>query len=135
MESCFTTYFAKVKDLPEDIVPIAICGKSPDWWTGLEYRKLAPRWWFFSKWKETHDNNFYIENFQKEVLDRFDPHETWAKLKEKAGGKTFAMVCYEKPGDFCHRHLVADWFRKAGYSVEEYEYKTSDNMDEAERLF
>ena len=34
----YTSYFAKVKDLPKSIVPIAICGKSPDWWDGLEYK-------------------------------------------------------------------------------------------------
>ena len=31
----------------------------------------------------------------------------------------FALVCYEKPSDFCHRHLVADWLNKNGYDCEE----------------
>ena len=22
------------------------------------------------------------------------------------------LLCYEKPTDFCHRHLVADWINK-----------------------
>lgn len=30
-----------------------------------------------------------------------------------------ALLCYEKPDDFCHRHLVADWLRKNGYECEE----------------
>ena len=31
-----------------------------------------------------------------------------------------ALLCYEKPDDFCHRHLVADWLNKNGYKCEEY---------------
>ena len=34
-----------------------------------------------------------------------------------------ALVCYEAPDKFCHRHLVADWFNKAGYRCEEYGYE------------
>ena len=31
-----------------------------------------------------------------------------------------ALVCYEKPSDFCHRHLVADWFNKNGIECKEF---------------
>ncbi len=29
------------------------------------------------------------------------------------------LLCYEKTGDFCHRHLVAEWLREAKFDVEE----------------
>ena len=29
------------------------------------------------------------------------------------------LLCYEAPGQFCHRHLVAAWLRKHGVTVEE----------------
>lgn len=29
------------------------------------------------------------------------------------------QLCHEKPPEFCHRHLVADWLRKVGYDVAE----------------
>lgn len=29
-------------------------------------------------------------------------------------------MCYEAPGKFCHRHLVADWLNSAGYDVSEF---------------
>jgi hypothetical protein len=35
-------------------------------------------------------------------------------------GKDIALVCYEKPEDFCHRHLVAEWLKKFGYCCEEF---------------
>lgn len=30
------------------------------------------------------------------------------------------LVCYEKPADFCHRHLVADWMKQHGIQMEEW---------------
>ena len=60
----YTTYFDKLKSLPENIIPISICGKAPDWYKGLQYKKLAPKYYFFMKWKETQDNNYYIEHYQ-----------------------------------------------------------------------
>jgi hypothetical protein len=29
-------------------------------------------------------------------------------------------LCYEKPQDFCHRHLVSDWMRSVGINIEEF---------------
>ena len=37
----YTSYFAKLKSLPDNIIPISICGKVPNWYTGLQYKKLA----------------------------------------------------------------------------------------------
>lgn len=116
----YTTYFAKLKKLPSTITPIAICGKAPDWWTGLQYKTLAPKWSFFSVWKQTHDNNYYIENFNKLVLDKLSASEVVKALEELSPTEDFALVCYEKPEDFCHRHLVADWLTKNGYNCKEY---------------
>lgn len=118
--NCFTTYFANVKNLPKDVVPISICGRAPEWWTGLQYRKLAPRLWFFLEWKQNHDNEFYVRNFNVEVLDKLNPDEVWNRLLEKSEGRPFALVCYEKLGDFCHRHLVSKWLRKHGYNINEW---------------
>ena len=37
------------------------------------------------------------------------------------GGDNFVMVCWEPPGDFCHRRVVAAWLRKyTGVLVEEF---------------
>ena len=46
----FTSYFAKLSKLPSDVVLISICGKAPDWYTGLQYKKLAPKYQFFMEW-------------------------------------------------------------------------------------
>lgn len=134
----YTTYFANLKNLDhETSCSIAICGKSPDGYKGLEYKKLAPKWWFFKQWKENHDNDFYIENFNKEVLSVTSPQKVMTDIRNIIAfvygvdmvdyserwwenvPYDIYLVCYEKPNDFCHRHLVADWFTANGIEVKE----------------
>lgn len=115
----FTSYFAKLSKLPSNVVPISICGKAPDWYTGLQYKKLAPKYQFFMEWKRTHNIAYYVEHFEREVLDKLDADMVFAELSALAGDQTFALICYERPGDFCHRHLVAEWFCKNYYHCEE----------------
>lgn len=121
----YTSYFAKLSKLPANITPIAICGKSPEWYKGIQYKKLAPKWSFFSVWKQTHDNDYYVEHFCKEVLYTLNAEDVIKelyKLAEKSQDEDIVLICYEKPGDFCHRHLVANWLRNQGYPVEEYKF-------------
>lgn len=115
-----TTYFANLRKLPKDTVPISICGKAPEWYKGLQYKKLAPKYSFFMKWKENHDNDYYTRCFQELVLTTLSPTKVMQELIEMAGSENIALVCYEKPGDFCHRHLVAEWLNDNGYMVEEF---------------
>ena len=121
----YTSYFAKVKSLPESIVPISICGKAPKGYNGLQYKKLAPKYDFFMKWKENHDNDYYIKCFNEQVLNNLNITEVLSDLSDMVlnlGKTDVCLICYEKPEDFCHRHLVADWFIKNGIKCEEYKF-------------
>ena len=118
----YTTYFAKLKKLPETIVPIAICKWIPE---GLRlgcyhYLELAPRPDFLLEYKRTGDTEKFTKCYNEQVLAKLDPHRLVEALIDWVGGKDIAFVCYEKPADFCHRHLVADWLRNAGYDCEEF---------------
>lgn len=128
----YTSYFAKLKSLPHNIIPISICAKVPSWYEGLQYKKLAPKYDFFMKWKENHDNDYYIKCFNEQVLNELNVLTVIKDLidlipqdliSEHGLNKTICLVCYEKPSDFCHRHLVADWLNKNGFKGKEYEYK------------
>ena len=68
----YTSYYAKLNKIPENIVPVSIAGKAPDFYSGLEYKKLAPKYWFFKEWKQNHDNDFYIKHFNEEVLSKLE---------------------------------------------------------------
>lgn len=125
----YTSYFGNLKNLPPSIIPISICGKAPVWYNGLQYKQLAPKWSFFKVWKENNDNDYYIKHFNDEVLSKLQQTHVVADLHHLCDKCIYenldvALICYEKPDDFCHRHLVAQWLIDGGYECEEYNYET-----------
>lgn len=121
----YASYFAKITELENhNVIPISICAKAPDWYKGLQYKKLAPKYDFFMKWKQNHDNDYYIEHFNKEVLDKLNARDVVLELSEIAGFQDrfndISLICYEKPSDFCHRHLVAHWLNENGFECKEW---------------
>ena len=124
----YTSYFAKLRSLPKDIIPISICAKAPSWYNGLQYKQLAPSYDILMKYKQDGDVEDYTINFYKNILGRLNPAETVFNLCKLASGgedldyyhKDICIICYEKPLDFCHRHLVAEWLRKYGYECNEW---------------
>ena len=114
----FTGYFAKLKEYKQaGLMTISISAKAPDWYDGLEYKKLAPKWAFFQEWKygsHKGDNEYYISQFDEQVLKPLTVESVLADIANLAGGEIdkVILLCYEKPADFCHRHLVADWINK-----------------------
>ena len=123
----YTTYFAKLKSLPENIVPISICTKAPAGYKGLEYKKLAPKYNFFTKWKQTGDNEYYIKCYLEQVLNTLNVSKVVSELYSLASTvnpevKDIALVCYEKPTDFCHRHLVSVWLHNNGFASDEFKF-------------
>ena len=121
----YTGYFALLKHYDAaGLVPVAICGKVPEWYNGTRYSALAPRYGFFHEWKDgSHrgDNDWYVERFHDEVLSQLVPQKVLDDLKEMCPDlDRIVLLCYEKPSDFCHRHLVAKWFRDNGTNCTEY---------------
>lgn len=121
----YTTYFAKLKKLPKNIIPIAICAKPPSGYTGPVYRTLAPKYDFFAKYKITKDTEEFTENYVGQVLNQLNPVKVVTELYYQLGLAPntcdIALACFEKSSDFCHRHLVADWLRNAGYECKEWD--------------
>lgn len=114
----YTSYFARLKEVKN---PISICGRAPEWYQGPQYKLLAPKLWFFQLYKEgTINSEDYTEAYNIEVLGELDPHKVYKALFS-AYDEEPTLLCYEKPGDFCHRHLVAAWLREAGYDIKELE--------------
>ena len=79
------------------------------------------------EWKKNHNNDYYIEHFNKEVLETLNPNDIIKELmlmahnyKSLNYAPHIVLLCYEKPADFCHRHLVAQWLIQNGFECEEY---------------
>lgn len=146
-----TSYFGNAKNIATDeYALIGIAGRSPEGWRGLEYRKLAPSWSIWNEWHLSMVNleqaidrqkakdsacAVYTDRFKKEILDKLNALDVATDIFKLADGKMPVLLCYEKPGDFCHRHLVADWlnasldcaFKFPGFSVVELN-ANSDNL-------
>lgn len=135
----YTSYFGKMRSFPANVIPVAICGGIPEWYKGAWYKKPAPKYEFFQKWKQTHDNEYYIEHYNKEVLDKLNwltviadvhlliPEDIRATMQSSVWTSDdvhVVLLCYEKPEDFCHRHLFAAWLNgKADWvKVEEWKF-------------
>lgn len=116
----YTSYFAKLRNIPKDVVPIAICKYPPKWYRGLTYKALAPPEYLLHAWKGgAVTEKDYIRVYKTYVLDNLNPQAVIDELIQMPGGRDVVLLCYEKIGDFCHRHLVAEWLRQAGYKCEE----------------
>jgi len=106
-----TSYFEKYKGMNA----VSICLKPPFWYQGKQCKELAPPYWLLIKYKRDYDKNFYIEHYCKEVLDKLDPQIIYNTLGEDA-----VLLCWEKPGEFCHRRLIAEWLEwELGIEVKE----------------
>lgn len=85
----YTSYFAKLKSLPDNIVPISICGKAPDWYKGLQYKKLAPKYDFFMEWKKNHDKYAWCEH-------TLAKKNAFTELTPKSEGLPYCLACGQK---------------------------------------
>ena len=111
----YTSYFGKVKELDLGLyTPIAICGKAVDGWQFPQYKRLAPSWSIYSEYKlHGGTEERYIERYKAEILGKLSIDKVVDDLYSMtADGTDPVLICYEKPGDFCHRHLVAEWLGK-----------------------
>ncbi len=104
----YTSYFANLRKIPDNIIPISICRKSPKWYNGLEYKGLAPSQSLLSAWQREPNEKAYREVFNN-LLKHLNIQAILFDLSNMSNGKDIVLVCYEHPSKFCHRHLVAKW--------------------------
>ena len=98
----YTSYFAKSSRHPR---AVSIARFSPRWYgKGRRYIQLAPSPQLL---KSKLPPDQWREEYQTQVLDRLDPLLVALELGDGA-----VMLCFEKPGEICHRHYVADWLRE-----------------------
>lgn len=111
-----TSYFAKAGTLP---TAISIARSAPPFFRGATYRPLTPPRDLLAAFKAGRVTpEEYTARYTAEVLDRRDAGTVASDLRDLAGPNA-VLLCWEKPGTFCHRHLVAAWLREHGIDTEE----------------
>lgn len=125
----YTSYFANVKNLAkEGIVPIGIALYKPRFYSGLNCTVVSPtKDMLHGMSDEEYTKRYYA------ILEKADLRSFLEYIKTMGGGKDVALCCYEKPGDFCHRHLLAEYItRKTGIEVTEFEKKKEEKPAESQ---
>ena len=117
----YTSYFSKLKYGKG--VKISVARYNPKWLNNKYidnwFLELAPSKDLLKDYK---DNRITKNDFRKRYLSEQNLI-TINRLKTLLdNGQDVTIYCYEKPSDFCHRHIIGDLFRSIGYEVEEIEF-------------
>lgn len=123
----YTSYFAKSVALKENgIVQVAISRSTPDFFNGLSYTRLAPSWDILKKYKADGNWDEYVDVYTRDILDKLNPRIVYDEIVRMVKETTclsergIALMCWEKSGTNCHRHLVSAWFNKNGILCKEW---------------
>lgn len=74
---------------------------------------FAPTWEMVMEYKRTLDENTYTNAYDTIVDKAFEMHaKTLSDLLKS--DRTITLVCFCRPGDFCHRVLLAKHFESLG---------------------
>lgn len=106
-DKVYTSYFSKATKIVPDRRLVSIALTHPEGWKATYYRHLNPsiNMLMARKNGEMSDAEFE-ETYRNEVLRHLDPNRVYQDLKGKV------MCCWEKTGDFCHRHIVTAWLQE-----------------------
>ena len=111
----YTGYFAKVKQYREAGLTTISIARFNRYYSGASMKILAPAAEIIHL-PENEYNPIYADQLKK-----LSPAGIVEEIKKLSEGKDCILLCYEKPGDFCHRRIVAKWlFDNLGLQVDEF---------------
>lgn len=118
----YTSYFG-YKNKLDNSLEVSISLYPPKWFkSDLQLNELTPSKKLLLDYKEGQETKEgYIKRFKTELNERFKNSEDLIKLKKyliiemnKQNKKSITLNCFEKSEDFCHRHLLTDFFKIEG---------------------
>jgi len=104
-----TSYYFSNRIREPDLHLVGISNSYPrrlPWLKGIKtYKPLCPGWPLVKDYKQERiSRDQYIQIYREDILDKLNPEKVFHDLGEEA-----VILCWEKPGKFCHRRLIADW--------------------------
>lgn len=114
----YTSYFGNSRKLHESgISIICVAIGRPKFVDAPQMMNVAPTRYMLS---DSCSHEEYLRLYDG-ILANQDAHQVVEQIKRLSNGKDVALCCYEKPGDFCHRHILAKWItEKTGIEVKEF---------------
>jgi len=128
MKKIYTSNYARHGNNPN---AIGISLTIPEWYEGKRLEYLAPRKEMVGKIKRG-EINYNQRRYTMEYLDllrnrNVDPQKLIDSLPDGA-----ILLCYESPGEFCHRRVLADWVeRHIGFIIPEW--KNEEELEKEEQ--
>lgn len=115
----YTSYFANIRKLPDDVVPLGISIGKNKYIEGIEYdQRMAPTWPMLRMNQADYDKRMAA------ILNGLDAQKIYDSFPDKV-----ALICYEKFNDRCHRRMVAEWLEaELGIIVPEYGLKREESF-------
>jgi hypothetical protein len=99
----YTSNYARHK-LNEHAIAISI--GPPHWYTGKKCHQLAPTWEMVERFRsKLMGHTEYTKLYIQLLISRFDSPDDIVKLIPNGS----FLICYETPGAFCHRRILADY--------------------------
>lgn len=111
----YTSYYGNLRNIPKNIFRIAISRTSPIDQLAPTYKYLMPTLEDLFAYRTNHDAGLYTNNYRANVLFKLNPDDVVKDLYDLSDGRDVVLLCYERPSEFCHRHIVAKWLNDAGY--------------------
>jgi len=121
MKKIYTSNYARHGSNP---LAFGISLTVPEWYEGQRLQFLAPRSDMVGKIKKGSEN-YNQRKYTREYIDllngrNVNPQKLVDSLPDGA-----LLLCYESPGDFCHRQLLAAWVeRHTGFVITEWKNET-----------
>lgn len=125
----YTSYFGNFRALAkENVLMIGIARFPPRYFNGESIMELAPHASMLRMGESE-----YVKMFEGRILAKLNQDDIVRKIGEIAkrhGCDKVALCCFEKPGEFCHRRLFAEWLKeKTGYEIKEFGYTEKKGPD------
>lgn len=114
----YTSYFGNIRRLNEaGVFSICVAIGRPRYLNLPQMINVAPTRYMVSGPCSREE---YLRLYDQ-ILSRQDARQVVKQIETLSGGKDVALCCYEKPGDFCHRHILAKWITdNTGIEVKEF---------------
>ena len=111
----YTSYFAAMRKMTDEQKArcVSIARFTPKGVNVPKYKALFPLTGMLNALKEGSISEEYFTKYYLKQLYKLDVDNVFRGLNDKI------LCCYEKPGDFCHRHILTEWLRNHGYECEE----------------
>lgn len=158
MIELYTSYYANMKNIPTNYLMVGISQYCPEWlkedapdnFMWVKGNFLAPDKELLDDIKSGRiDHKTYTERYTNKFYESFDKSyvyksvDDWYQAMDKEFSdkyRAIVFLCYEKPSDFCHRHILRDILNyKHHIRIEEYPYtekkKAIDDIPKTKALF